>query len=731
MTLPDEGEAATEPDVERLREKFEAVPNRPSLERNRTLDAVQRALFGESAGAIRVGRFEVDKRLGAGAMGIVYLAHDPQLDRKVAVKLLHPQSDPTAHAENVARLLREAKTLARLTHPNVVTVHEVGNTEDGLFIAMEFIDGATLRRWLGEQARTWPEIVALFLAAGAGLAAAHKQDLVHRDFKPDNVLVDKEGHARVADFGLACSVVDTHARTLDDQEEDALPAVTQTGALLGTPAYMAPELFEGQSADALSDQYAYCVAFYEALFGARPFEGKTLAAIMENALEMKFADPVEGRDAPAWLRRVVVRGLAPNPRERYPSMRALMAAVERGLHRRRRWAIGSAAVLAVVGAGAAYGVGSARSGARCPKADVLLAEVWGDERRAALQAAFVADERAYVAKTADSTLASLEAWARQWADARADACAATHVRAEQSATLLDLRVQCYELARSRMHALVDTMKSGPEALEHAPTATRALPALRLCADPQWVEARKPLPAGAEARQRVEEVGARITRAEVLGYGGELDEAIELAEGALEEAETLDYPPLVAHALRVLARAYKAKGRLEDAEAALSRAMTEALGAGDEWAAARAAIGLIDYVAADAKRTAERKRWANVAEGIITKLGSPPDLEGGLALTQAVALRREGDPAAALQQAEKAVELLTVANGENHTRTAHAYEEVGIAMDMLGRAEDGVANVTKALEIERKVWGEEHPRVGRVADQPRDHVRAVGPLGEGG
>ncbi|MEM6989335.1 MAG: serine/threonine-protein kinase [Myxococcota bacterium] len=705
---------ATQPDVARLRDRFGNAPQRGSLERDRAAEAVHRALFGFSKSPVKVGRFVLGDRLGAGAMGIVYAAHDPQLDRKVAVKVLHPQTDPSIRDENVARLLREAKTLARLTHPNVVTVHEVGETDGGLFIAMQFVAGDNLGAWMAARPRPWPEILHLFLGAGAGLAAAHRQDLVHRDFKPDNVLVDLDGHPRVADFGLACSIVDAPT-TEDGRTSVSMDRVTQTGAVVGTPAYMAPELFDGGAADALSDQYSFCVALYEALYGVRPFAGTTISAFIEHALSMELTPPLAGRVAPSWLRRVVLRGLSPDPGGRFASMDELLRRLERGRHRRRRFAVAGLAGLAgvsAIGAVFAYGAGARRAAdARCPDAEALRDEVWDGTRRAQIASAFANDTRPHVQAHAANALQTLDAWASGWGEARADACQATRERAEQSAALLDQRVQCYELAATAMHGLVDSMAGQPDALAKAPAVTASLPDLRLCADPQWVAARRPLPKGAEARDRIEALSRSIARAKVLQYGGALAEAQRLADEALLEAEALEYPPIAADALRVLARVHSASGRPNEAEAALARALTESLGAGNEWEAAVAATSLIEFVGRNGKRKAERERWTKVAQGIITKLGSPADLTGDLALGEAIALRAEGDPTAALASAEVALERYIEHYGEADTRTAHAHEEIGLALDILGRADESVIHVERSVEIERKVWGEQHPRVG--------------------
>jgi len=227
-----------------------------------TRDRIHRALFGELAQAPTIGRYTFLKELGRGGMGVVCTAYDPKLDRKVAIKLT--RSLATASAASRARILREAQAMARLSHPNVVQVYEVGELRDELFVAMEYIDGVDLSQWLAAEPRSWRDVQRVFLEAGRGLAAAHAAGLVHRDIKPANVFIGADGRVIVGDFGLARASEDASMLTAGTPAID-LAAVktglstplTATGALLGTPAYMAPETFEHNISDAASDQFAF------------------------------------------------------------------------------------------------------------------------------------------------------------------------------------------------------------------------------------------------------------------------------------------------------------------------------------------------------------------------------------------------------------------------------------------------------------------------------------------
>lgn len=393
----------------------------PDPERMKAL--VKRELFGEDAEPLRIGRFVVLRRIGAGGMGVVYTAFDEQLDRKVAIKVLGRRQD--GESVDDERLLREAQAMARLSHPNAATVHEVGTVGDRLFVAMEFVPGRTLDEWVREVDPDWRVSLGIMVKAGRGLEAAHRAGLVHRDFKPTNVMVADDARVKVLDFGLARAhsapaeiapdISGIIAEAIDDEPSGPLElTITRTGQVLGTPAYMPPEQMAGGVADPASDQFSFCVALYEVLYGQRPL-GKSLPAValQENPDAGRSAEPEDRRGVPAHVHRSIQRGLSAAPADRWPSMTELLAELSRDPGRTRRRLLLSAAAISVVVA-ALYAL------------VMLLGDPPdADARRAALRKADeIVLERARVALEADPS--SAVAWLRElsshselWDEARA------------------------------------------------------------------------------------------------------------------------------------------------------------------------------------------------------------------------------------------------------------------------------------------------------------------------
>ncbi|HEX8795974.1 MAG TPA: serine/threonine-protein kinase, partial [Polyangiaceae bacterium] len=390
-------------------------------------------------------RYVLLEKLGSGGMGEVYAAYDRRLDRKVALKMLR-----TENAHYRERLMREAQAMARLSHPNVVAVFDAGATEGRLFLAMEFVQGGTLRAHQRETKtkRSWQETLRLYMEAGRGLAAAHAAGLVHRDFKPDNVLLSTTGQVKVTDFGIARSVgeasapIESAARPPPAAVPPPEPSstrsvslaegITEEGMLLGTPGYMAPEQYLGEAVDERTDQFSFCVALYEGLYGERPFAGrsKDVTAQFEAASLGQVREAPKGVTVPLHLRRVLLRGLKGVRAERYPTMQALLDDLLRDPARRWWRAAAVAASVAIVAASAvgAARVAASRQDQLCAGGDAEASEVWSADAQRRIEAALLETGVPYAADTWQRTRAQIDRYMDAWTTAHRQTCQATRVQ---------------------------------------------------------------------------------------------------------------------------------------------------------------------------------------------------------------------------------------------------------------------------------------------------------------
>jgi predicted Ser/Thr protein kinase len=429
----------------------------------------------------RFGRYIVLGVLGRGGMGTVLKAYDEELDRQVALKLLH--SDLTERSTR--RLRREAQALAKLDHPNVVKVFEVDEAEGQAFVAMQLVKGTTLEAWQRQEPRRgWKECVEAYLQAGRGLAAAHEAGLVHRDFKPANCIIDEKRRVQVLDFGLARGLEGGVGGEIAGGETDVRPepkddalrsSLTSTGRAMGTVAYMPLEQLEGKPADARSDQFSFCASLYEAVYGERPFEGCTAAALATTISEELVRVSPKGVKVPARLRQVVLRGLAARPEARWASMDVLLVELQRMVApRTRRWlALGVAVGLIAVGVGLGIGEYTEVMN-RCAGARAQLDGIWDEGRRQGVKDAILGTKLSYAADTWERVEQGLDEYAGAWATKHADVCEATNVRQEQSAEVMDLRMGCLRSRRAALRKAVGVLAKADE--------TRVKKAVRLVAD---------------------------------------------------------------------------------------------------------------------------------------------------------------------------------------------------------------------------------------------------------
>ncbi|MCA9698973.1 MAG: serine/threonine protein kinase, partial [Myxococcales bacterium] len=452
------------------------------------LDSLKSMLFGTPVVERRYGRYRVIRPLGEGGMGTVFSAFDDELARPVALKVLRSTGRGAQAARE--RMTREAQAMAQLSHPNVVQVYDVGVHEGELYIAMELVRGVTLQDWVAElgspieRARRWSQVVALFVQAARGLAAAHAVGLVHRDFKPANVFVstqkDSGTSVRVGDFGLAFGDRERleSSGELSPRDADALQLgkdLTVTGTILGTPAYFSPEQLRGEVLGPASDQFSFCVALHEALLGVRPFTGSTLDELARNLLGGVRATPGKDVQIPGWLQAVIDRGLAATPEARWPSMDALVdALLDDPAQRRRRRIVAGVGVVTIAAVALGAWVQDRRERAFCTAEGQAIAERWNPARRQEIGEAFVATGAGHADEAWERVAPQLDAWALGWSEAREAACLHGRERADEGLA----RATCLERRRWQFDSLLDLLTAADRAtVFEAADAVAALPVL--------------------------------------------------------------------------------------------------------------------------------------------------------------------------------------------------------------------------------------------------------------
>ncbi len=636
----------------------------------------------------QLGRYRVLGVLGHGGMGVVYEAHDPVLNRKIALKLLHPNraiGDEDTGSRRF-RLLKEAQAMARLSHPNVLSIFDVGELGNDVFLAMELCPGKNLSEWL-RKPRSLRAILEAFVAAGRGLAAAHAAGLVHRDFKPSNVLCGDDGRVRVTDFGLA------------EQRGD----VSDSGVVMGTPAYMSPEQRRGEPTDEQSDQYSFCVSLSEAV--------------------------ASQRRVPARLRRLLKRGLSTDPRARFPSMGALLGELE-ALRRGRR-----GLVIFGVTAAAGLGLALALSGQYndvCAAAGDRFGEVFDPGTQEKLVAAFTRSGHPEGAAVAARLGLAFKNFGSNWSAQRKEACEATHVRGEQSDALLDLRMQCSDRQLGEFQSLLNlyTGKIERDMVENAALAAWRLPLASDCSAERAPAALPLLPETPELRTRVAAVRAILLRAGALEKAGQYQEGRDLVKEVLPEARDTHFAPLEAEATLQYGELLDLSGQAEEAEPALRDAALLAAQAGDDMRMARAWIDLVFVLGMGLAKHEEALQVAELAQTVATRARDRA-LQGMLENHTGAVLFAIGRASEAEAAFRRALAIRTEVHGADHPDVASSLSNLGSALANQGRFDEASEAQERAYQIRRRALGENHPTVakslgnlGRIASARNELDRAI-------
>ncbi|MEM9459876.1 MAG: serine/threonine-protein kinase [Myxococcota bacterium] len=705
----------------------------------------------------RVGRFIVLGSLGRGGMGTVLRAYDETLDRQVALKLMHA----SRRRRRAQRVRREAQALAQLSHPNVVHVYEIGELDGQLFIAMELVKGETLKEWQ-RQRHPWRACLDVYRQAGRGLAAAHAAGLVHRDFKPSNCIIDPQGRVRVLDFGLARRKEDGDEDSQHEDDEPPLKLVdatgdvvastsmlgaklTRTGALLGTPAYMAPEQVHRQGVDHRLDQFSFCVSLYEALFGQPPFTRHPMPLLLRMAQgeEVAPTPPPSGVTVPRWLWQVIERGLRARPEQRFASMDDLLRELER--HRGRtwaRWALGGLATLSLTLAVTRPWSSVESAQAPCRDEDRRVREVWGDEPRAQVSEAILSTELDYAPHTRARVVEQLDDYAQQLGQAYVGACEATMVRHESTADELDARRHCLDQRTQSLSLHVALLSQpDPHYVEKGVELLSTLPRVGRCQTVGPLAPSDATPRTPQDEYALKELRTTLDQARALAVVGKYADGLRLVARAASIADVLGHEGLRAEVLHIRGQLLMEAGQHEDARVQLKAAYEDAVEHGADEIAIAALASLIYTVGVEQAQTRSALWLGSTAEALVARHRPDPTLEakihtaigqvltvrgdypaaqehfqralrlteqtrgaGSIAMVEpldglAVALRQQGEHEQADQRHRDIIEILTTQLGEQHPGLlAHQKINLGAALDLQGQDEQARAEYEEALEI---------------------------------
>ncbi len=650
-----------------------------------------------------VGRYEILDRLGMGGFGVVFRARDTKLERDVALKLWRVDPLGSGGEESIDDLIEEARALAKLSHPNVMAVYDAGRAGERVFLSGELIKGASLyeRSCVGERAKT--EELATWMAQCAyGLTAAHDVGLIHRDVKPDNILIGDDGRARIVDFGLSTSgLAPNGATTIGD-------------SLAGTPAYMSPEELLGEAATERSDQYSLCASFYEASHRQRLLLATDMSGLREAAKLAKV--PVLDKKLPRRLRSVLQRGLQPDPSQRFPSMAALAAALRpKAASRIVPFAFGGAVAVA---AGMAVMFSSEKAETTdCSVLAQPMKKVWNPERAAQIEKGFLEFGSKYSTEAFAGVQARLDRYSSNWQSMAVASCEATYHERRTSEAMFDREMLCLERRLGEVGTLLEYFAQPDTALlERAPRAMATLVSLDHCADRDAFSNLPPLPSDAEERAKLRELEATLAKAEGARFAGRYEEATRIAESGLVQATSLGYGPLEGEAAFELGYVWSYRSGVADAARLLEEAHHKALSVRDFRTSARAAVELVlVYGILSPERDYEKAaEWTKHADTAILAAGDDKLLRSNLESNLGDMAYNQGDLEEAVRHNENALSLRKALYGDNDRSVAQSLNNLAMVRQSLGKYSEAFELYREAREIFVASLGEHHPYVGSTA-----------------
>ena len=676
-----------------------------------------------------IDRYQILGLVGKGGMGAVYKAYDPELDRSIAIKILTavPQEGETASRPQ-ARLMREAQALAKLSHPHVVAVHDVGTYAEGVYIAMEYVKGKTIREWLKQDTPNQKEIIGVLSKAGKGLVAAHTEGIVHRDFKPDNVIVGEKGQIKVLDFGVAraagkedMAVSQQKASVLDRSlpgEKYLSTPLTQAGSMVGTTVYMAPEHFSFQALDEKTDQFSFCVTLFESLYGKRPFTGNTAQALKEKIENGRVEIPGDA-NVPKWIEEIILKGLSVSKEDRYRSMWELLQALEhdpeiaKSQRRKKQLLAATFVVSAVAFLGIGY-VLFGQSHKLCTGADRKIDSVWSNTKKAHVKEAFVKTGISYANDSFIRVARRLEQYLQNWKTDYWEACRATRVRKEQSEEMLDLKMGCMNRHFQNAAALIRVFgKADKTVVQKSVQAVSSLSGFSNCNDVDALQAKIPPPKDDQTKTKVDAIREHLAEIEALVNTGKYRDGLDQLIEVEKRAKTIDYLPVHAQALYHLGEIYERVGEYKMAETALKSAVKAAGKSKDTLLVAKTMVLLVWVIGYQQSRHEEGLLLSEAAEAVLDLGPANVPIRSSLHNRLGGLYFGTGNPSQSMENFQKALKLRSGYLSREHPSIALILNNIGAVYWARGEYDKALEYYLETLAIQTKTLGPRHPVVGSL------------------